>query len=189
MNKQMREVSPASNSSKQRLKIPASSHLNFLAVPFAPASSQSKAMLQGSEDPRYAPRHPIIWLHVANCLWREQPLVGARSACAHLAASDFSRFRPGTLLAIAANKFFDRFLRSEFFDRAERRLGRGFTSAEISYGGLRAMSSEAEEYRAKAEECEQLAAAAWDQNDKARYQELARTWRELAATVEILRRR
>jgi hypothetical protein len=55
--------------------------------------------------------------------------------------------------------------------------------------GLMAMPSESEEYRAKAEECERLAASTWDQNDKVRYQELARKWRELAATVEILRRR
>lgn len=115
--------------------------------------------------------------------------MGARSACAHLAAPDFSRSGPSILSALAANNFSDRFLSGEFFDRAERRLGRGFTSAEICYGGLRAMSSEADEYRAKAEECERLAAAAWDQSDKTRYQELARKWRELAATVEILRRR
>jgi hypothetical protein len=50
------------------------------------------------------------------------------------------------------------------------------------------MPSEVEGYRAKAEECERLAASTRDQNNKAWYQELARRWRELAAAAEVLRR-
>ncbi len=47
-----------------------------------------------------------------------------------------------------------------------------------------ATASKADEYRAKARECERLAAAAPDGTIKVFYLDLARQWRELAALRE-----
>ena len=46
------------------------------------------------------------------------------------------------------------------------------------------VTSKAEEYRAKEEECEQRAASVRDADVKAHYQELGRQWRELAKQAE-----
>jgi hypothetical protein len=46
------------------------------------------------------------------------------------------------------------------------------------------MPSKAEEYRAKAEECERLAESVREQTVKQHYFDLARQWRELAAAAE-----
>jgi hypothetical protein len=44
--------------------------------------------------------------------------------------------------------------------------------------------SQAEEYRANADECEQMAGKALDDLNRRRLLELARRWRELASQVE-----
>ena len=46
------------------------------------------------------------------------------------------------------------------------------------------MASKAEEYRAKAAECEQRAASIRDAEIKAHYHELARQWGEMANQIE-----
>jgi hypothetical protein len=50
--------------------------------------------------------------------------------------------------------------------------------------GGSAVASKAEEYRAKAAECDQRAASIRDAKVKAQYQELARQWRELAKQAD-----
>jgi hypothetical protein len=51
-----------------------------------------------------------------------------------------------------------------------------------------AVTSKAEEYRAKAAECEQHAESIRDAYIKGHYQELARQWREMAEQIERMGR-
>ncbi len=53
--------------------------------------------------------------------------------------------------------------------------------AKSGYAGV---ISKADEYRAKAEECEQQAASAHDSQIKAQLRDLAQQWRKLAMTAE-----
>jgi len=54
--------------------------------------------------------------------------------------------------------------------------------------GYTGVISKADEYRAKAEECEQQAASAHDPQIKAQLRDLAGQWRKLAMTAEDNRR-
>jgi hypothetical protein len=50
------------------------------------------------------------------------------------------------------------------------------------------MGKRAKEYRARAAECEALAAVATDPKFKATYEDLAKRWRDLARQVDTLER-